>query len=85
MSDLQHAIDGLHRLCADVRQISSMAEEMLTWLTTALVEVRQFDGARARSAEAEIRIAVNALREARGVWLDDYVRRSEDLCRRIAS
>ncbi len=85
MSDLQHAIDGLHRLCADVRQISSMAEEMLLWLTTALAEVRQLDGSHARAAETQIQAAADALREARAVWLEDYLRRSEELCRRIES
>lgn len=85
MTGLDAAVDGLHRLCTDVRQISSMTDEMLSWLQQALDSVQQLDGAQARSAEAQIRAAQTALREARAVWLDDYVRRSEDLCRRIAS
>lgn len=85
VSDLQGTIEQLHRLCADVRPISSMVDEMLSWLQRALDSVQQLDDSHARAAETQIREAQTALREARTVWLDDYVRRSEDLCRRIAS
>lgn len=85
MTGLDATIDGLHRLCTDVGQISSMVDEILSWLQRALDSVQQLDGPRARTAETQIRAAQGALREVRAVWLDDYVRRSEDLCGRIAS
>lgn len=85
MTGLDATIDQLHRLCTDVGQISSMVDEMLSWLQQALDSVQQLDGAQARTVEGQIRAAQTALREVRAVWLDDYVRRSEDLCRRIAS
>ncbi len=85
MTGLDATIDGLQRLCTDVGQISSMVDEVLSWLQDALNSVQQLDGTHARTAETQIGAAQTALREARAVWLDDYVRRSEDLCRRIAS
>lgn len=85
MTDIQSAIDGIHRLCADVRQISSMTDEMLSGLGWALSDVQRLDSPHARTAEAHLRDAQAALREARAVWLDDYVRSSEEICRRIAS
>ena len=85
MTDLRETIKQVHRLCTDVRQVSSMTDEMLSWLQRARDSIQELDGPRARTAEAQIREAQTALREARAVWLDDYVRLSEDLCRRIAS
>lgn len=85
MTDLQSAIDGIHRLCTDVHQISSMTDEMLSWLASALSDVQRLDDSRARTAEAQIRVAQASLREARAVWLEDYVRRSEEICRRASA
>lgn len=85
MTDFQTSLDAIRRLCADVTQITPLIDEMLARLQDTLDGVRGLDDPHARNAEAEIRAAQAVLREARAVWLEDYVRRSEDLYRRIAS
>lgn len=85
MTDFQAILDAIRRLCGDVGQITPMIDEMLSGLQGTLDGLGGLDDLHARSAEAEIRASQSMLREVRSVWFDDYVRRSEDLGRRIAS
>lgn len=84
-SDLQGVVDAIQRLCVDVRQVIAMTEEMLTGLQFALDEMQRLAGPPARSAEAQVRVAQEALREVQMIWLTDYLRQSEELCRKIGS
>lgn len=82
---LQDNVDTLLRLRTEVRQIGPLVDEMLARLGEALDALRGVEHLHARNAEAEIRAAQAALLEARGAWLESYVRGSEDLSRRIVS
>lgn len=85
MTDFQASLDAIRRLCVDVSQITPLLDEMLAGLQRTLDGLNELNDSHARNAEAEIRAAQSVLREVRAVWLDDYVRRSEELCRRIES
>ena len=85
MNDLQAVIDAIQSLCEDVHDITPLAEETLSWLDDALDNLRGIDDPHARNAESDVRDAQSSLRESLSSWYDDYVRRSEDLCRRIAA
>lgn len=85
-TSLHDSVDALQRLAADARRIGPLADEMDALLQEALDALRTISGdIHARNAESEIRAAQSALREARAVWLNSYVRGNEDLCRRIVS
>ncbi|MDR0847594.1 MAG: hypothetical protein LBN10_00890 [Propionibacteriaceae bacterium] len=85
MDALQDDANVIHVLCSDVRQITPLAEEMLSWLSDALDNLRGIGDAHARNAESDVRNAQAELRQVISAWLSDYVRRSEDLCRRITA
>lgn len=82
---LQETVATLQRLRTDLRQIGPLVDEMLAHLGEALDALRGLEHLHARNAEAEIRAAQAALLEARGAWLESYMRGSEDLSRRIVS
>lgn len=85
MTDLRDSIGAIQSLCTDVGRITSTLDEMLAMLHMTVDGLRALNDPHARDAEAEIRVAQAALREARDVWFEDYVHRGEDICRRIAS
>ena len=84
-ASLQGSTDALLGLCGDVRSLISVLDQMSDRLNDARRILSGVDDVHARNAECEIRTALTALNEARGVWLESYLRRSESLCQRIVS
>lgn len=84
-NDFQTIIDSLHRLNGEARWISADLSNVIDTLDQALRELSLIRGSSARGAERAVRQAQKECREVVSGWLESYVRRSAELCHRIAS
>lgn len=85
MSDISAVISSLQSLRGDMWQARPDTLEAIGFLEHALGDLSGFEDQHARDAEVEVRAAIAAIREAYGTWMDQYVRRSDDLAQHLAS
>jgi len=86
MNDFQTTIDALQGLNRDVRHVQSILNGVQSELSAALSALGQLpDDANANNGETDIRSAQQDIRQSVAGWLNDYLRRSDDLCHRIAA
>ena len=86
MDDFQTTINALQGLNRDVRHVQSVLNGVQSELSAALSDLMQFqDDSHATNAQSAIRSAQNENRQTMTGWLNDYMRRSDDLCHRIAA
>jgi hypothetical protein len=86
MKDFQTVIDALRRLDEEVRQCHTPLNSALAAMTAASSALTQIpDDPAARAAESSIAAARSAVGQTLTGWFPDYLARSGELARRIAS
>lgn len=85
MSDINEAIRALRALCADVQHTQSTVLEAVASIDRTTTALSGLDDPHARNAVADLRVARSELRDAHATWINEFLKRANELCERLSA